>query len=230
MFVDKPPRKLRQSPETMDDMVVEEPLLEREVSNLRRVSFRTRNFIIRLISIILAVEGTILLTILKNPTTLIPPRLYNDRTHCGASASTARSLGCRFDAMSLSWMPQACWDEDIYRDMIGQFDNNITFFTMEHQALALSELQHDEYDQVLLTWEGHLISCTYAWKKAIRSVLRQKPLDAWSANIGLIESCAGDLMTIDQGRKVQTHVSKRKSFTKCGLDEDDLLGMILNTS
>lgn len=217
----------------MNDGFDEEPLLEAKISYTQLFTSRTNYFIVVLITIILVVEGTILLTILETLATSSTPRqsmMYNDATHCGLSVPTARALGCHFDAISLSWTPRACWDEDLYRDMIGQFDNNITYFTMQHHPLTLSELHLSEHEQLLLTWEGYLISCTYAWKKSIRAVLTQKPLDAWSANVDLVKRCAADLMGEHQGESLQAHVPRTISFARCGLREEDLLAMVTSFS
>lgn len=92
--------------------------------------------------------------------------------HCGANAEEARSLGCKFQIWSYSWVPPECYDGELVQDWLDMRDweyyddrygkGNVVNFTTE--VLPGERLLYS-------TWGQHYWHCAFTWRKFLRAAL-----------------------------------------------------------
>lgn len=126
----------------------------------------------------LALVGIVLyVTLHRSPDALFVPRRPD--CNCGSTLAEAKRLGCRFDTLSVTWLPPHCIDAELSAefDSIGdgpggkwQFwaDQNATqVLTVEEVSMLGGKSQHD--DGVFYTnWRFHVAHCSFYWRKDYR--------------------------------------------------------------
>jgi hypothetical protein len=114
---------------------------------------------------------------------------------CGHNSTTARSLGCHFDIMSMIWIPHECYDPDLSMSFLAEkkakggwewsHHENGTDLIPEHE-IRKGDIQHG-----WVRFEYHLTHCLYTWRKLNRQVERGgAPIDGYISNSTHTEHCS----------------------------------------
>lgn len=116
--------------------------------------------------------------------------------HCGESPAEAITRGCNFDIMSFAWLPTPCFDRELMEEFLGL--RQWTWYTDKDGQTVASELniREGKYNEIFVSWEYHLVHCTYMWRKMHRALL-QGGLDAVDGYIGSLhhtEHCSNMLL------------------------------------
>jgi hypothetical protein len=129
-------------------------------------------------------------------------------THCGGSHTTALERKCKFDLMSFSWLPPACYDAELSAEF--ERARNWTWYEDSKGQRPVSKETAVQGDRVGLhvPWEYHTVHCTFMWKKMHRAVARGAIVDSLIGDYGHTKHCA-------------------QTFFQTGLPEGDFSVMIL---
>jgi hypothetical protein len=140
---------------------------------------------------------------------------------CGTSVATAKALGCKYDTLAASWLPDACRDDEL----AAQFDvagpaGNWTYWADKEQT---REFNIEEVAMLPSTtgcfWatqRWHLLHCSYYWRKLYRSRTTGVQMEKHYDGIGHINHC--EMMFLNPGdlNAIVTEAS-------VGLDGDKLV-------
>lgn len=150
------------------------PRTESEISQeaQRRKISRARKIILTTSAAILAISlvGASIFFLWQQPTL----RGHENKTHCGNSTAQARARGCKFDLLSMRWLPSACANDE-WTQKFQHFVNDESriphpwpWFTdrngtmqIENEA-AFSERVHEHS---YTTHEVHLAHCMFLWQR-----------------------------------------------------------------
>ncbi|KAI1842111.1 hypothetical protein JX266_011644 [Neoarthrinium moseri] len=135
---------------------------------------------------------------------------------CGSSREEALVAGCQFDVVSFSWLPPDCYDGEL----VAQFEARGPWqwyvgrdggVTADAKAVREGRL-----DRLYVTWEFHLLHCTFQWKKMHRAMLAGRPIDSYIGNFSHTQHCERMIMN----RRTQLNSTGTDIFIKypsCGL-------------
>ncbi|KAI1126441.1 hypothetical protein F5Y10DRAFT_267104 [Nemania abortiva] len=115
---------------------------------------------------------------------------------CGTSVAEARSMGCKYDTLAASWLPDACRDDELSAqfDQAGPNGTSWAYFadskaTMELSVEEVSRLPDSELNCFWVPQRWHLLHCTFYWKKLHRQRKTGVVLERHYNRIGHIEHC-----------------------------------------
>jgi hypothetical protein len=145
----------------------------------------------------------------------------NERVyHCGNSPAEAISNGCSFDVMSFTWLPEQCFDEPLMEDFLGQ--RNWTWHLDGHGQQQADEaaVRKGTHSELYVSWEYHLMHCTYMWRKLHRAVLQDlDSLDGYIGNLAHTEHCGEMLLGgFKTAPSQETNTMIYTKFPACGKD------------
>ncbi|KAH8821359.1 hypothetical protein F5884DRAFT_767515 [Xylogone sp. PMI_703] len=162
------------------------------------IAISTAVLIPLIISIVKAVAGT---GAKSRPLPIsYTPKVYIDLTDssppsnspCGSSPAEARTLGCRFDIMSFSWLPELCFDEELVEDFLARkkwiYYRQPLSDGVESQV-PMDEVFAGDHEHLFVTWEFHKAHCAYMMRKLHRAVLASLPLDGYIGNYNHTKHC-----------------------------------------
>ncbi|KAF4827995.1 hypothetical protein CGCTS75_v007923 [Colletotrichum tropicale] len=96
--------------------------------------------------------------------------------HCGSSVSEALDLGCKYDTLSVSWLPDHCREDELVAefDRAGPngswpyyADKNATIPITIESISHLADLPHEQ--AIFYTSTGwHIAHCAFYWRKEFR--------------------------------------------------------------
>lgn len=114
------------------------------------------------------------------------PRHLKD---CSGLSIEERALACRFDIMSFSWLPPACFDGEL----IEEFNRVKEWGYWEHKKGVGGQVPMEEAQKGLrdlyVSWDHHRHHCIYMWKKLHRAVVSGRPIDSYVGNYGHTKHC-----------------------------------------
>lgn len=125
-----------------------------------------------------------------SPSSMSTPRQGGTWAQCGSSPAEAIERGCRFDAMSFSWLPLQCFDSQLVAEFLALRDWHWYLDSTGRQEVLANEVKLGTHDQLFVTWEYHLNHCTYMWKKLHRAILQDGPIDGYIGNYNHTLHCA----------------------------------------
>ncbi|PKX89219.1 uncharacterized protein P174DRAFT_515932 [Aspergillus novofumigatus IBT 16806] len=123
----------------------------------------------------------------RNPAPQSPDSLFR----CGTSAAEAKAAGCHFDLMSFSWLPSACYNEDLTNDFLNYTDWKWSL-DIEGQHLVPKEyVQQGDFEYLFTSYEYHVVHCVFMWKKTHQAILDGSfdHLDGYIAGLGHTGHC-----------------------------------------
>ncbi|RHZ66772.1 uncharacterized protein CDV56_109300 [Aspergillus thermomutatus] len=129
-----------------------------------------------------------------------PERLFR----CGTSAAEAKAAGCHFDLMSFSWLPPACYNEDLTNDFLN-YTNWQWSLDAEGQHLVSKEfVQQGDFEFLFTSYEYHVVHCVFMWKKTHQAILDGgfDHLDGYIAGLGHTGHCGE--MLLDRATDLQS--------------------------
>jgi hypothetical protein len=141
-------------------------------------------------------------------------------TNCGLSPEKAREKGCKFDVMSFSWLPPACYDADLTQQFLA--DKEWGWYTDPRAtgSVPLSEVQEGNLKYVFVSWEFHLVHCGYMWRKMHRAVMSGGPIDGYIMDTNHTAHCVKELLA----GKTELNRTTTMIFAKypeCGFHEEE---------
>ncbi|KAL0766538.1 hypothetical protein CaCOL14_010983 [Colletotrichum acutatum] len=94
--------------------------------------------------------------------------LLKDKFPCGRDAPTALSRGCKFESYTATWQPPQCFDSAL--DAEFRQTRPWKFYTSRNSTteLSWSDVEKIKAGQAWTTWEFHLYSCAFLWKKEVK--------------------------------------------------------------
>ncbi|OJJ43566.1 hypothetical protein ASPZODRAFT_50745, partial [Penicilliopsis zonata CBS 506.65] len=113
--------------------------------------------------------------------------------HCGTSREEAASLDCYFDPMSFSWLPADCYDAELTEAFL-ELKEWQWFTDADGSPAPRDAVMAGLYDQLFVSWEYHLLHCTYAWRKMHRALLHGWPIDDYIAQYTHTAHCESMLL------------------------------------
>ncbi|KAF2245317.1 hypothetical protein BU26DRAFT_410919, partial [Trematosphaeria pertusa] len=98
---------------------------------------------------------------------------------CGSSISEARTKGCIFDNLSYSFVPPACYHEDLLESFRAR--SNITYYTSRdfstETLIPQEEIYAGDWSEAFSTKEQHPVHCAFMLSKMHEALLKHLPLD-----------------------------------------------------
>ena len=118
---------------------------------------------------------------------------------CGGSAEKARSLGCVFDIVSHSWLPETCLHREDIEDGKLMYANNTWHWGLDNLTeVSLDSVRLGEFDRVWTSMDWHVLHCTYIWKRLHRALLEPgRVLDSYTADYHHTKHCIGMIQGLD---------------------------------
>lgn len=116
--------------------------------------------------------------------------------YCGHSIAEAKSLGCNYDPLAITWTPPECTDEELTEEFNhagpgpnGSWsyyaDRNGTMPLTEHEVSMLSDT--NKYFYADHRW--HLVHCNFSWRKLFRSQMTGVIMDRQKNSLEHIAHC-----------------------------------------
>ena len=134
-------------------------------------------------------------------------------THCGNSTQEARSLGCIYERVTMSWVPPECYDATL-DDEWNSFRNWTLFDDPSAtNPLSTEQVKSGAYEMLYTDVEWHLNHCTYAWKKMHRAFLEKRPLDSPTWKYAHTKHCSRLLLAGLPRDRISTTVER--DFATC---------------
>lgn len=127
---------------------------------------------------------------------------------CGNSSAEAMEAGCLFDIMSFTWSWPACFDQQLMDEFLLHSNWTWWFDAEGGMSVPSSEVAAGHHSELYVTWEYHLVHCTYMWKKMHQAILQGRPLDSYIANLNHTLHC--EMMLL----KERKSLSERNTIIK----------------
>lgn len=116
---------------------------------------------------------------------------------CGDSVAEAVSLGCRFDSLSMAWLPEHCRDDELTAefDTAGNGPNGTWLYyadtdhTIEVDFETVAAMGDDPTARVHMGKTWHMIHCIFYWRKQYRTRLNGKIVEPRSDSEAHIKHC-----------------------------------------
>lgn len=143
-------------------------------------------------------------------------------TDCGRTVEEAIATGCKFDPMSFSWLPPACFDGDLIEHFLSVKDWRWYSEASNSSSVGFDIVQRGEHPWLWVTREFHLYHCTYQWRKMHRAILQGRPMDAYIGNYTHTGHC--EHVLVKEGDPLGwdiVDVQIRRKFVTCGGDSQE---------
>ena len=116
---------------------------------------------------------------------------------CGDSVAEAISLGCKFDALSMAWLPEHCRDDELTAEFetTGNGPNGTwvyyadTEHTIEVDVATVAAMGDDPSARVHMGKTWHMIHCIFYWRKQFRTRFNGKIVEPRSDTADHIKHC-----------------------------------------
>lgn len=94
--------------------------------------------------------------------------ILEDKFPCGRDGATAMDRGCSFESYTATWQPPQCFDAAL--DTEFRNTKPWKFYTDRNASAEVSwgAVEKGIFPQVWTTWEFHLHSCAFIWKKEVK--------------------------------------------------------------
>ncbi|OKL57306.1 hypothetical protein UA08_07391 [Talaromyces atroroseus] len=160
------------------------------------------------------------LTLFLPPT--IPPYLLAFEElpiyQCGNSPEEASRNGCRFDVISFSWLPPACFDAQLVDDFLATSKWQWYKDSETNTTIPVAEVYQGQHELLYVSWDYHFSHCTYMWAKLHRAVLYGYPIDGYIGNIHHTAHCSDLLLRQDDFRASGKTTMIFTKYPSCGED------------
>ncbi|KAF4236029.1 hypothetical protein CNMCM8980_004999 [Aspergillus fumigatiaffinis] len=101
----------------------------------------------------------------------LTPQSPDSLFRCGTSAAQAKAAGCHFDLMSFSWLPSACYNEDLTNDFLNYTDWKWSLDIEGRQLVPKEYVQQGDFEYLFTSYEYHVVHCVFMWKKTHQAIL-----------------------------------------------------------
>lgn len=138
------------------------------------------------------------------------------RRNCGNSTSDAVKAGCSFDIMSFTWSLPECFDEELEADFLAYKKWSWWFDPEGKKPVPFEDVRAGRYTDLFVTWEYHLVHCTFMWRKMHNAIIAQRPIDSYIGNTNHTMHCSMELLDRIRGmNELNTRI--RIKFPDCGV-------------
>ncbi|KAH6680458.1 hypothetical protein B0J14DRAFT_695843 [Halenospora varia] len=116
---------------------------------------------------------------------------------CGDSVAEAISLGCKFDSLSMAWLPEHCRDDDLTAefDTAGNGPNGTWIYwadtdhTIEMNVETVAAMGDDPSARAHMGTTWHRVHCVFYWRKLFRTKFNGKIIEPRSDTEDHIKHC-----------------------------------------
>ncbi|KAH8693684.1 hypothetical protein BGW36DRAFT_383520 [Talaromyces proteolyticus] len=100
-------------------------------------------------------------------------------SNCGDSPSEARKRNCSFDLLSFSWQTQECFDSEVINSFLAHPSRPWVYYTSPsaNETVAPEVVAQGE-TVAYVTWEYHVVHCTYMWMQMHRAYAERGFIDS----------------------------------------------------
>jgi len=132
---------------------------------------------------------------------------------CGTNRNEALSHNCTFDPMSFSWLPPACYDDALTAEFLSLKPWRWTTDRTGTDPVLLEKVLAGDHANLYVSWEYHLLHCTYMWRKLHRAALGSGMVDSYIGNYNHTSHC--EMMLLQEGDKEDINTVIRTKFVDC---------------
>lgn len=126
---------------------------------------------------------------------------------CGDSTAEAISLGCKFDSLSMAWLPEHCRDDELTAEFNTKGDGpngNWVYYadklhTEQVDVAAVAAMGNDPSARVHMNKDWHMVHCVYYWRKQFRTRANGKIVEPRSDTEDHIKHCGMVIMGSSYG-------------------------------
>ena len=90
---------------------------------------------------------------------------------CGESPTLAIEKGCKFDPISFTWVPPACYDPGLQREFLSIADWSWYGDEAGQKPIPKEEILTGQHDYAFVSFRYHIVHCAFMWKKMHRSLM-----------------------------------------------------------
>ncbi|KAK5110415.1 hypothetical protein LTR85_001025 [Meristemomyces frigidus] len=131
---------------------------------------------------------------------------------CGTSPEEALAAGCTFDPMMDSWLPPACYDDELTQQFRAQ--NHWEYFDWDNTTIVIDEHELSRRPRAKTTLHYHIAHCSYALRKLHRAIAQDRQIEVDVAAVGHTKHC------VDMFQKMlQRHEETRKHNTPFTIEQ-----------
>jgi hypothetical protein len=116
--------------------------------------------------------------------------------------------------MSFTWSHPACFDAELQDDFLARRNWTWSLDSKGEKPATWEDVKAGNHLQLYVTWEYHLVHCTYMWKKMHRAVSARRPLDSYIMNPMHTHHCEEMLLDRKVGLNEKNTIIKTK-FPSC---------------
>ncbi|CCU74671.1 unnamed protein product [Blumeria hordei] len=133
---------------------------------------------------------------------------------CGNSTTEAKALGCQYDVLLNSWVPEPCLE----RDFVDEYLDDDSWTAYRDEALTQPIPTIEEMSEIELYYTSlrdHMNHCAMMWKRQFWVLYKEKPaIDTMSASPRHTDHCA---LFLADSRDVNLTQSTKvdRSFAGC---------------
>ena len=125
---------------------------------------------------------------------------------CGNSTTEAKSLGCRFSPLTMSWLPDVCHDDELAAEF--QAIQPWQYFNDQNGTREISLEDAAESAgtgmELWISLQWHVTHCSYVWKKMHR---------AWERGSRLEKTASQYRHTVHCGRVMMNRMDRDRLLT-----------------
>lgn len=176
---------------------------------------KSLGFVIALISLTLALLAGIVLGHLSS---MSPNRVL--KSPCGNSSIEARENGCIYDYTSFAWLHPRCTDLEMMEEFRDVQDWQYFIDRNGSKVIPFEEVVKGDLKAAWVTWEYHLVHCTFMWRMLHRKMLGPLGKSAVNSYLGDMEHtihCGRLLQNATQFRMKIINSEILPKFPDCGI-------------
>ncbi|KAK1760001.1 hypothetical protein QBC47DRAFT_357812 [Echria macrotheca] len=90
---------------------------------------------------------------------------------CGSTAAEARSMGCKFQTWTYSWVPAPCWDAELNTDFIAVHEQYALPYYEDRNGtteVAFDDVYTGDLPLLYTVWGSHFWHCAFLMRKFFR--------------------------------------------------------------
>ncbi|KAE9970820.1 hypothetical protein BLS_004743 [Venturia inaequalis] len=126
---------------------------------------------------------------------------------CGDSTTEAESLGCKFDSLSMAWLPEQCRDDELtaeFNTKGGGPNGEWIYYadklhTEEIDVAVVAAMGNDPSARVHMGKDWHMVHCVYYWRKQFRTRTNGKIVEPRSDTEDHIKHCGMVILEASYG-------------------------------
>lgn len=110
------------------------------------------------------------------------------------SPAEARSLGCRFDPMSFSWLAPSCFDQVLTSQFLDVEDWHWYLDDAKQHEADRTAVLSDQYEGLFVDIRYHWQHCAFMWRKLRRAILSTGVINGFVGSYKHSDHCAEALL------------------------------------